>query len=710
MLIQKTILPNMNRRSICLVLSFALFSSSVLVPNSFAYGANQTDTLSNSLLQVNQAHSLAEQKKQLELAQQLLKNENLPSENSQNALNAISAALSSISSQGDHLLTTISPTTEDSSSVKEESNENVRTALWQVAQGRLNKDLENLDHAVLSRTDKNVETFDDEHNRNELEALRPGMIVENLRQLGLIRDFSHENRRLIEELYPTPLGEIADIIIADATRLSFMSSFGKRLSMLNEENKIGQLASMTGLSTHALISYAINANVIIRLADLYGIKLTKYDEDTFILIVLSMAKVGAYLGIRSESASRLADALGVNLAQALRRQNPAEALKRTNDRIRKSPTIIKAFAGIFGSKEIPTPDTADKEENEKRVESNNSSSNQDNKDLNHHDKAADQKPSSEHESQKGHKTEQNSEKSDHAKQHNKSLRQYAFMAAREITSFLWAAGETHVLGEFCKMTFEADRQRERELKNKSFADYIANSEISEGIIKLLVLSTQPGVQTPKSMSLNMSNDDKMVFIKSFAKSAQICSPQDRNLLEKKLNEYNQVSKQNSSINRDQLTREIKILQYACHSGRNSDSYLRVEKELENFNEIPQWYMTLLRTREPQHRLRIAELVLQLLLIDQDYAPVEAEFFNNTVLKVLGLESIEEHKYFESMVSFIFKNGGLERNESSPTGFSVRNGYIDNPYDLSVGFSPAHGPELPNTLALRVNTMGSNANR
>jgi hypothetical protein len=281
-----------------------------------------------------------------------------------------------------------------------------------------------------------------------------------------------------------------------------------------------------------------------------------------------------------------------------------------------------------------------------------------------------------------------SKAADGSEETQKKARQSRALSARQFTAKVasiglgvaWSVAETAIVGDTAKTIFSSARKRERELSNESFRRYIMTSH-GEGLSKLLILSMYNG-QVPKLVPLHDNSDPKIRFTLNLARSARVCSPHDVTRLAQLKKEYKGLS------------REAQILHAACHSNLNFARYNRLAHELVTFNEIPQDLIANLRLAGRENRLRMGEILLQMQFLDGDRDPEEIRHFNKVISKILGLDSRDDLRYFDFMESFIRERGGMAEDEASPTGYTVADKSVENPYDLSAGYTSTSAPDTP----------------
>ena len=242
-----------------------------------------------------------------------------------------------------------------------------------------------------------------------------------------------------------------------------------------------------------------------------------------------------------------------------------------------------------------------------------------------------------------------------------------------------SATETFAIGHTAKYIFRGARLEKRAIHNENFRRFLMTPS-AEGFLKLMVLSMSDGRPSTLSIANRLSQAEaktKIDFIYNIARSARICSPNDKTV----------AARANAPS-----TSSSRQAAYACKANSNTARFERLQTELLTYDEIPQEYVTDLRLVSREHRLRMAELILQMQFLDGDRGPSENLYFRNVVAKALGVDSIEDIEYFERVHAFVQENGGLIPSSNTPTGFTVRTDSVAHPYDMDQGYTPLNSPE------------------
>ena len=204
-----------------------------------------------------------------------------------------------------------------------------------------------------------------------------------------------------------------------------------------------------------------------------------------------------------------------------------------------------------------------------------------------------------------------------------------------------------------------------------------------------------GDKHPNVISINTTKDPKANFILNLARSMKICSTADlaRFQVLKKQVAANGVGSLKNLVDRD-----YKIMRYACDNALGDNSYTAMSKEFMTFDAISPTLVTSLRLAGDENRRRMGEVLLQLLFLSGEPDQKQMDFFNNTVGKILAFERLEDSNYFDRLYAFIRTQGGMKENLASPTGYAIGANLVASPYDLSVGYTAAGGPDSPSVAA------------
>lgn len=532
-------------------------------------------------------------------------------------------------------------------------NPDLRETMREIGRGRLSRDASDLPQIILERTNKTLEQHDQEDAANMLALTDIGAFVTALRAAGLIKDYSAQNKALREKYDTVPLETLARHIVKDAAQWSVGVGALKEILV---SNGISTKRELAGVSIEALGTFLINANLILRLSDLYGVNLSSNQQEVLILFALMCGKIAMYYANDASIVQKITESVGGLFAKASLSKAPG-ALGRLVTKVLGIPafkTVAQALpvgapvspgAAIASGAESAGVQTSD----------------------------------------------------------------WKMRSLKIMKGMVLSGAETYFVGRVSIWFLTRTRDQERELSNESFRNYLMSAK-GEGFMKLLVLAMNTGMKVPNVVDIKATKDSKANFILNLARSTRVCSPKD-NMRFAQLTKMGQKSGLNSrTVQAKQLVdRDYKILRFACDTNLSSGRFDRMSREFMTFDEIPQDLIATLRVASYENRLRMGEVLLQLQFLDGDQDPKEMQFFDSTIGKILGFERLDDSKYFDRMHAFIREQGGMMVNPASPTGYSIGSKKVANPYDLAVGYTAAGGPDSPRTTVPVVPPVSSNLN-
>ncbi len=514
---------------------------------------------------------------------------------------------------------TLSPLSPPALSQKEvektlKANPEMRDMLWEIGRGRLSRDAQNLDAVVKDVTGVTPQEVDKKQAEELKEAYKPGMFLQMLESTGMNLDVSKENAVLKQEFEGVSIDVLAERLIHDATIYS--TAVGASQGIVQRAGKIG---AATGILGETVLTFVINANLVLRIADLYGVELTKAEKEIVLMVVFSSAKIAIQYGVHSDSIKSMISSFGQSLGNLKFAGKPAELLNRLKGFL-KIPAVAKV-AMPTGTPIVNAADTATKPKLLSAIASR----------INF-----------------------------------VAIAQAAFHGTRSAT-------ETVAIGYVTKYFFSGMRDAKRAVHNDAFRRFLMTPG-GEGFSKLLVLTMNDGAPSEiKTANARIAAEmkAKSEFIVNLARSARVCSEDEA-----------------------RTAKEKSTTTYACGENASTARFDRLQSEFLTFNEIPQDYVAELRVQSREHRLRMADLVLQMQFLDGDRTPAETQFFRTVVIRTLGVDSREDVQYFERLHAFIQDSGGFERSAVTPTGFAIRGNALANPYDMTRGYSSPRAPEPP----------------
>lgn len=540
-------------------------------------------------------------------------------------------------------------------------NPEVREALWEIGQGRLSRDAANLDGIIKDKTGKSLNELDAEEALAIAFGNQPGPFYQLLERLNLMNlDVAKSNLKLKQEFDGVSIDVLANKIIMDATKYSIPA--GVLQGVLADSGMGGRFL---GISSEVLMTFVINANLALRLSDLYGIEMNNSEKEIILLVVFSIAKVAGQYGTKAAAAGGgmpgILAKFGEKLGQLKAGGKPGEFVAYLQ-RILKAPAMAKV-AGSAATEIMAIQTSVDSDADKSGA-----------------DRATDKVK----DPAKDAPVETDPKKIAKAKSES-LIRNVA--AKVNLMSLLKAglhgtrsAAETYGLGQAAKYIFKAAHESKRAIHNDNFRRFLM-TPAGEGFLKLMVLSMNDGRMDLVTSNSNQATDQKRkaAFIANIARSGKSCSVEDNSAL---------AAASNGS------TASPAISSYTCKANPNTARFDRLKKEMLTFDEIPNEYISDLRIVSREHRFRMAELIIQMQFLDGDRSPAEVQFFRTTVAKALGVTEVQDLEYFDRIHAFIVDRGGLEVSQKHPAGFKIRGTADPVPYDMGQGYTPPDSPQHP----------------
>lgn len=541
-------------------------------------------------------------------------------------------------------------------------NPEIRDALWEIGQGRLSRDAANLDGIIKEKTGKSLDEIDAEEALAIATGNQPGPFYQLLERLNMMNlDVSKANLKLKQEFDGVSIDVLADKIIMDATKYSIPA--GVLQGVLADSGMGGRFL---GISSEVLMTFVINANLALRLSDLYGIEMNNSEKEIVLLVVFSIAKVAGQYGTKVAGVgggmSGILAKFGEKLGQLKAGGRPGEFIAYLQ-KVLKAPAMAKVtgsaaaeIAALQAAQTAPAPADADA------------------------DKAAKKDAPQETDPKKIAKVKSESLiRNVAAKVNLMSLFKAGLHGTR-------SAAETYGLGQAAKYIFKSAHESKRAIHNDNFRRFLMTPP-GEGFLKLMVLSMNDGRMdvAPSTVGQVSDQNRKIEFITNIARSAKVCGPEDLAVLA-------------ATSDRAASSPAISsIAAYTCKANPNTGRFERLKKEFLTFNEIPNEYISDLRIASREHRFRMAELIIQMQFLDGDRSPGEVQFFRSTVAKALGVTEVQDVEYFDRIHAFIVDRGGLETSAKHPAGFKIRGTADPAPYDMGQGYTPPDSPQHSSQL-------------
>jgi hypothetical protein len=564
------------------------------------------------------------------------------------------------------------------------ANPDMRSSLFEIGQARLARDANQVDAIVEDKNGQSTREFDaEERNRTDSQD-QFGVVITALKKLGLIagrQEFIADNLALHDKYPDTDIDDLADLLIRQYTERSFLIGVIKHVA-INQSIIGGQFM---GLSTDAIGMFIVNANLLLRLANLYDLRLSGYEEEVMLLGAFSLAKVTLHIGVSPSSPANPLNSLASKLGGALRQRVGINGTSRVTSLLNKitsnkflNPTATTA--GPSGGSATPsTSSTAGAAGSLTAAAGTTSAATT---------PAATTKPGTSAAATSATPAGAPASNADSLKTRSKHK---GLAAISTLATGAWSAAQTYAIGTYIKTMLIAAHRNERARYNESFRKFLMTPD-GDSFFKLLILSINIGKANLSPINISDSTDQKIQYILNLARSSRICSPTDLKL-------FKSLGDQKSPGKIGEQQQEI--LEYACNSALSQGRFARLNSEFQTFNSIPQDALPDLRVANRQYRLRMGELLLQMQFLDGDRDWDDIKFFETIASKYLGLDNQSDRIYFKRLQAYIIDNGGMKLEESSPTGFtiSVRLGKT-NPYDMNIGYTTTNGPDLPGPPAIQ----------
>lgn len=161
----------------------------------------------------------------------------------------------------------------------------VRTTLRELGRGRMDRDAKDIPRIVERNTGKTPRQLDQEE---EQRSNSGGSYISGLISAGLIKsDFRQANKDLRERLDSLSTEELAWAIFSDQ-RLYSASAAAARGFL--EASQAGSGLRAMGASAENLGSFIFNANMVLRIADLYGVRPNQAEQEVLLLTLWAISR------------------------------------------------------------------------------------------------------------------------------------------------------------------------------------------------------------------------------------------------------------------------------------------------------------------------------------------------------------------------------------------------------------------------------------
>lgn len=577
-----------------------------------------------------------------------------------------------------------------------ERNPDLQSTMREITLGRLQRDSspDRLDQMVHDTTNQTVADSDKAHAVTEAVLADAGEFIKALRATGVLHDWSATNKALRAAHESVPVDVLAEQIIAKSTEKAVLAAVIKKLV---HSQGLSTKREFAGVSIEALGVYAINADLILRLADLYDMNLSESQQDIAVLTILPLGKLFLFAAKQRATVKQTVERVSELYGEAKANPNPtamdkfyvsifaspimAGIAKRMGlgNRITAARTAVEnarnkpatAAEPVAPKPEVPVaapvaaPAAAEAGALEgavAKVEGAAAVAEQTVADAGGVVEKAAKAPLS-----------------------------WKAQATWLIANMFFSGVETYATGRVSMWWFKHEKQKERDMETSDFHAFLMETDKSIAFFKLLIAIANSDSSLPAIVNLNKSAGDRRVdYIMNVARSIRICSPAEAARFKQlKAQGANLAGKAKNLVNGD-----YRLLRFECDHSLGFTRYNQIAKEFLTYNAIPEDQIGLLRTASYEQRMQMGELLMQLQFLYQEPSDAQNQFFRTTITKILGLDRVEDANYFSRLYGFIRERGGLTQSVSSPTGWVISPDAGDDPYALSANYTVPGGPDLP----------------
>lgn len=536
-----------------------------------------------------------------------------------------------------------------------QQNPDLRDSMREIGLGRVSRDAIDLPAIIHATQSKSLDAIDAAQAKTVADQFDPDALVGALRAAHLIKDYSTENNALRARYESVPVEVLARQIIKEAAEYSVGVGALKGIINSLSASRLSTSRHLAGLTVDTLGTLVVNANLILRLADLYGVNTSSsQNQDVMIMSALAAAKLTVYYAHHLATVRQTAERMGELFSEAAHAKSPG-AMGLFVAKVLGAPLIAGLLSRIPLAASLETkaaPAAA-------AVAS-----------------AVAQPVSPAGEAPK-----------------TPVASQRLLGKARVLNvlfSMAQSGAETYGVGLASMWFLARARNHDRQMMNANFQSFL-NQRQGEGFLKLLILAMNTGEKHTNVISIKETKDPKANFILNLARSMKICSPADRD----RFRVLSQRAAKGDGFSMKNLAdRDYKIMRYACDNSLGDGSYANMAKEFMTFDAISPALVTSLRLTGEDNRRQMGEVLLQLLFLGGEPDQKQMDFFNTTVAKILAFDRLKDSNYFDRLYAFIRVQGGMKENLASPTGYGIGASVVANPYDLSVGYTAAGGPDSP----------------
>lgn len=575
-----------------------------------------------------------------------------------------------------------------------ELNPDVHTIMREIGVGRIQRDSNNLDQIVKANTNQTIEATDRSHAITDAVLADAGEFIKALRSVGVLHDWSAVNKALKEKHESVPVDVLAKQIIQKSSEKALLAGVLKRLV---HSQGLSTRREFAGISIEALGVYAINADLILRLADLYDMNLSESQQDIAILTILPLGKLFLFAAKQRSTVKQTAERLGELYGQAKANPNPGAmahfftavfsspimaGLAKTMGLGSKAGAVKSAVEGA-GAKEAPAAKpaapVAAAPEVAPPVKAPPPVAGQLEGAVAKIEGAAAAAESAA------------SRAGSLAEKAAKAPLSWKAQALWLLASTIQSGAETYATGRVAMWWFSRQKQKARDVQTADFHAFLMQDK-ARGFFKLLIATLNAGSTLPAVYNVKKSKDDRRVdFVLSIARSVRICSPEDSARFQA-LKAKGNASTLDAAKN--MVDSDYRLLRFECDTALGFSRYNQVAKEFMTFNAIPQWEVAQLRLASYEERMQMGELLMQAQFLYEEPNDNQIQFFQTTIAKILGLNRVEDVNYFSRLYGFIRTRGGMMQNVSSPSGWSIRTASAEDPWALAANYTIPGGPDIP----------------
>lgn len=618
-----------------------------------------------------------------------------------------------------------------------DSNPDLRTALWQIGQGRIDRSTQFAPGAGLppasnpnSPTGRTwvppVGTYPAGYNGPN-QNTDPNSLLFKLRQMAQLQDIKLKNQALKDRYPNLTLDDLADKIIRETWIFTFTTSLAASV--------ISDVSKTIAIPLEQVPSIIGGTIIVVRLADLYGIEVDDMAVEAILMSVYHIVKTAGLLKgslLTPGFVSRISET-SVKVMEQLRNTDTNGRRGMVQAARAQVSRMFKRKSHKTGNKGNDDPTAPSGEKASTANEAGNATNDSTVAgDTRTQGRGSEQAGSKEIQPERDKKADTN--KPDGGPRG--SGRTGKVLAAlgvglqylpRAVRPF-----EIYAIGHGAKWWFKRIRALENELKTSSFINFLTSHK-GEAFIKLMISSLYVGQPEVPKIDLDHPFEPKVRFILNIHRIARVCSPADMRRwteinalppgtaqdspprrIKARRGERRGEMNNGQDLNRDEpdpvssadlsgseaekirlanLSFERKLLRHACDTNLSQARYDRMALEFKTFNKISP-DLSALKSAPEVARVKMGELLLQLFYLDGDYgSDGESKYFYEVASTILGFDE-RQLSYFDTIDSFIRKNGGMIEDFQSPSGYRVANKSVEIPYDLGLGFAPSIDHDMP----------------